>query len=168
MKIYRFIGEYDFLSNFYPCTIIFEGIRYSSVEHAYVASKTLDKQFRKKIAHLTAKDAGLVKKLGRKCRLRPGWEEMKLRLMKDFLIQKYTQDEFKKKLLETGDQEVIEGNYWHDNYWGDCLCEKCESIEGSNHLGKLLTEIREKVKGKKDDVSAVCYSAHGCDWSVPS
>lgn len=168
MKIYRFVGEYDYLSNFYPIPIIFEGIRYASVEHSYVASKTLDKQFRKKIASLTAKDAGLAKKLGRKCKLRPGWEEIKLRLMKDFLTQKFTQEPLKTKLLETDDQEIIEGNYWHDNYWGECLCEKCDgNVEGKNNLGKLLMEIREKLKGAQN-VSTVCYSAHGCLRGVSS
>jgi ribA/ribD-fused uncharacterized protein len=168
MKIYRFIGEYEFLSNFHPVVIIFEGIRYASVEHAYVASKTMDKQFRKKIAKLTGNYAALAKKMGRKCRVRPGWEEIKLRLMRDFLTQKFTQEPLKTQLLQTGDQELIEGNYWHDNYWGECICEKCNGVVNSqNHLGKLLMEIREKVKGK-ENVSTVCYSSHGCDWGVPS
>jgi len=169
MKIFRFVEEYAFLSNFYPATIIFEGIRYQTLEHAFVASKTLDKQFRKKIAKLPAKDAGLAKAMGRKCKLRPGWEEIKIRMMKDFLTQKFNQEPFKTKLLDTADQELIEGNYHHDNFWGDCICEKCdEKILGENNLGKLLTELREKLKGNKTNVSTVCYTAHVCGGGVPS
>lgn len=167
MKIFRFVDEYAFLSNFYPVVIIFEGVRYSTLEHAFVASKTLDKQFRKKIAKLPAKDAGLAKSMGGKCKLRPGWDEIKIRMMKDFLTQKFNQEPFRTQLLDTGDQELVEGNYWHDNFWGDCICEKCdEFIPGENHLGKLLTEIREKLKGSKANVSTVCYTAHDCGGSV--
>jgi ribA/ribD-fused uncharacterized protein len=167
MKIYRFVNEYEFLSNFYPAIIIFEGVRYLTLEHAFVASKTLDKQFRKRIARLPAKDAGLAKSMGRKCKLRPGWDEIKIRMMKDFLFQKFSQEPFKTKLLETGDQELVEGNYWHDNFWGDCICEKCdELIPGENNLGKLLMEVRQKLKGNNKNVSTVCYTAHDCGGGI--
>lgn len=36
-------------------------------------------------------------------------------------------------------EELIEGNYWHDTYWG-----VCEGV-GENHLGKLLMEIRNEL-----------------------
>jgi predicted NAD-dependent protein-ADP-ribosyltransferase YbiA (DUF1768 family) len=51
--------------------------------------------------------------------------------------------DIRKALLATHPQELVEGNYWHDNYWGNCLCPKCTHIEGQNHLGKLLMKIRE-------------------------
>lgn len=38
----KFDGEYDFLSNFYPCDIKFEGLLYNSNEAAYQAAKTID------------------------------------------------------------------------------------------------------------------------------
>ena len=40
--INEFQGKYRFLSNFYPCDIVYEGIQYPSTEHAYQAAKTLD------------------------------------------------------------------------------------------------------------------------------
>jgi len=49
------------------------------------------------------------------------------------------------KLLETGDRELIEGNYWKDTFWGvykDPLGHK----HGLNHLGKLLMRIRFEIK----------------------
>lgn len=39
-------------------------------------------------------------------------------------------------------REIVEGNYWHDNYWGNCTCDKCKNIEGQNKLGKILMKIR--------------------------
>ena len=40
---------------------------------------------------------------------------------------------------------LIEGNYWHDNYWGNCLCPKCKEIEGQNQLGKILMKVRSTL-----------------------
>ena len=38
--------------------------------------------------------------------------------------------------------EIVEINNWHDNYWGECICEKCKNKEKHNYLGKLLMKIR--------------------------
>lgn len=43
-SITSFKDKYRWLSNFWPAQIEFEGIKYPSVEHAYVASKTLDRK----------------------------------------------------------------------------------------------------------------------------
>jgi predicted NAD-dependent protein-ADP-ribosyltransferase YbiA (DUF1768 family) len=44
-------------------------------------------------------------------------------------------------LLGTGQLLIVEGNWWHDNFWGDCQCPKCYKI-GANNLGKILMEVR--------------------------
>jgi predicted NAD-dependent protein-ADP-ribosyltransferase YbiA (DUF1768 family) len=56
-----------------------------------------------------------------------------------FKNQKLAQD-----LLETGELELIEGNNWHDNFWGSCSCPKCGS-GGLNYLGKILMRIRAEL-----------------------
>jgi predicted NAD-dependent protein-ADP-ribosyltransferase YbiA (DUF1768 family) len=43
----------------------------------------------------------------------------------------------KKKLIESGDKELIE-NSWRDTYWG-----WGENRDGENHLGKIWMEIRK-------------------------
>lgn len=40
-EIKSFTGKYSFLSNFYPCKVLFEGVRYPSVEHAFQAAKNI-------------------------------------------------------------------------------------------------------------------------------
>jgi predicted NAD-dependent protein-ADP-ribosyltransferase YbiA (DUF1768 family) len=47
-------------------------------------------------------------------------------------------------LLATGDRDLIEGNTWHDNFWGVCSCPKCTfpPIPQTNWLGKILVEER--------------------------
>jgi ribA/ribD-fused uncharacterized protein len=137
-----FKGPYEKFSNFYPCKIYYEQLWYPTVEHAYVAAKSKDKFFRWKIAHMDAEDAGAAKKFGRKVILRSDWEMVKLSIMRSLLNQKFSNIEFKSLLLSTEDADIIEGNYWHDNYWGDCRCKKCKNIIGRNNLGKILMEIR--------------------------
>lgn len=141
-------GEFSFLSNFYPAQVKFEGLNYPTVEHAYQASKSTEFFFRKLIVALPANKAGLAKKRGRTIRLRKDWEDVKINIMHDLLCSKFKQDPLKTKLLSTGKFKLIEGNYWHDNIWGDCFCKKCKNIEGENWLGKLLMDVREQLNEK--------------------
>jgi predicted NAD-dependent protein-ADP-ribosyltransferase YbiA (DUF1768 family) len=36
-------------------------------------------------------------------------------------------------------EPIVENNTWNDTYWGVC------NNVGENHLGKLLTEIKEEL-----------------------
>jgi ribA/ribD-fused uncharacterized protein len=154
-EIKMFNKEYAFLSNFYPAIIQFEGLNYATVEHAFVAAKTTEFFFRKLIVSLPAEKAGLAKKRGRTIKLRKGWDDMKIDIMHELLCYKFKQPSFKKMLLETGDAKLIEGNFWHDNIWGNCMCPKCKDIEGQNWLGRLLTDVRDQVEQKGH-----CYRGH--------
>lgn len=49
------------------------------------------------------------------------------------------------KLLATGGQELIEGNRWHDTFWGRCVCERCKGT-GQNWLGRLIMQVREELR----------------------
>ena len=51
-------------------------------------------------------------------------------------------------LLSTGDQELIEGTWWHDKFWGICICTKCAN-KGDNNLGKILMTVREEISLQK-------------------
>lgn len=140
--------------------IFWKGLKFPSVEHAYVASKSLDPNFWKRIAKLAAKDTGLAKKLGRNIQLRKDWDEVKVPFMEQFLIQKFAYDKFDKKLMETGYEQLIEGNFWHDNFWGDCFCKRCLKTKGQNTLGKLIMKIRE-FKRKSDMKILLTGDIHG-------
>ena len=134
--INSFTGKYSFLSNFYPTKgIEYEGIVYLTVEHAYQAAKSLSPIERDYINRAPTPSA--AKKAGRYLTLRTDWEEVKLEIMSTLLKSKYQWADLKLLLLETGDEELIEGNWWGDTYWGICRGV------GENHLGKLLMEIRD-------------------------
>ena len=135
-----FDGEYAFLSNFYNASCIFEGKLYPTVEHAFQAAKSLDHAEREWIA--AAGSPGLAKRLGRRINLRPDWEKVKFNVMEECLRSKFADPVLKQKLLATGDEELVEGNYWHDNTYGNCSCEKCKDIVGRNMLGNILMKLR--------------------------
>lgn len=105
--------------------------------------KTLDEDIRKEFMQLPP---NLAKRKGRKVKLRPDWEEFKDDIMYGICLQKfvYSNKELLRLLHKTGDEEIIEGNYWHDNYWGNCTCDRCKNIEGKNKLGKILMLIRRE------------------------
>jgi ribA/ribD-fused uncharacterized protein len=134
-KIESFSGDFRFLSNFWPCTINFEGLIFPSVEHAYQAAKTLDLNTREEIR--IAKTPGIAKKLGKKVELRKDWNLVKISVMKTCLLQKFSDETLKFKLLKTTPLYLEEGNNWGDVFWGIC------NGVGENNLGKLLMQIRD-------------------------
>lgn len=150
MIISKFDGEYAFLSNFYPSPFVFkEGedeFVAKTVEHYFQYAKTPSME--EGIWILNAATPGEAKRLGRKSYLRKDWEEVKEDVMLFALREKFSNPELRKKLLATGDATLIEGNYWHDNYWGVCTCENCVSngIVGRNRLGTLLMKVREEIR----------------------
>lgn len=154
-----FDGKYAFLSNFYPSGIkgVDEAnILYPTVEHAFQAMKTANINERLKIA--AADTPGKAKRLGRKVSLRENWDLIKGKYMYTFVYIKFNQNPYLKDLLlQTGNATLVEGNTWHDNYWGNCTCEKCKNIKGQNHLGKILMHVREQLQEADASVKEMPY-----------
>lgn len=148
MVIKSFTGEFTFLSNFSDSFILYDGILYKNAESMYQAYKCKNKSQRYKL--FTGISGAEAKKRGRKIDVRNDWEEVKFSIMKLVVEQKFKQNlSIRKKLLDTGEEQIIEGNYWHDSYWGVCTCDKCKSINGENNLGKILMEVRDYYKQKQ-------------------
>ena len=136
--INRFDGEYRFLSNFFPSPIRYDGILYTTVEHAYQAQKTLDIGERRKIANLRSPFS--AKKVGKVIMLRKDWHKVSLNIMYQLVLLKFTSHpELAKDLLATGEQEIVEGNDWGDTFWG-----KVDG-KGLNHLGRILMRVRDEL-----------------------
>lgn len=131
-------AAYRWLSNFWPVPVKLDGLEYPTTEHAFQAAKTLDPKQRFLISALT--DPGRAKQAGKKVTLRANWEQIKISVMRELLVQKFAIPELRERLLNTKDMILIEGNYWNDTFWG-----VCKGV-GENHLGKLLMEIREEIR----------------------
>lgn len=152
MTIEYFIGQYDFLSNFYFRDIVYEGIAYPTVENAFQAAKILKDT--PKATNLERVRLGFVrvtpsmaKHKGGRIVLRDDWEEIKDQVMYDILKIKFTSNkDLRDRLISTGNVYILDGNSHHDNYWGQCNCEKCINEKGQNVLGKLLMRVREEIR----------------------
>lgn len=134
--ITSFSGDYRWLSNFWECSVEFEGVMYPSSEHAYQAAKTLNKRERLKIRDQST--PGKAKKAGQKIEIRSDWEDVKLNVMRTILLDKFNRHpDLRAKLVATGNAGLIEGNHWNDTFWGVCRGK------GTNHLGRILMKIRD-------------------------
>lgn len=135
MVIDSFSGSYRFLSNFYPCPIVYENDLYPSLEHAFQAAKTTDSKEREWVR--SARQPGEAKRRGRKVTKRSEWDDIRVNVMRELLLQKFNNPELRQRLLNTGEAQLIEGNNWGDVFWGVCRGR------GENWLGKLLMEVRD-------------------------
>jgi len=142
IKIASFQGPYRFLSNFWKCSVVYDGIDFISSEHAYQAAKTLDIKERLQIRD--CKTAGDSKRASRKLTIRPDWEEVKYQIMMDILTIKFKNPLLRSWLKNTRNAILEEGNLWHDKFWGVCNCAKCKG-QGQNFLGKALMEVRSRI-----------------------
>lgn len=146
-KIDHFRGDYYFLSNFYSQKIPLlvpnpedseSLVPVKTVEHGYQMSKCVLAGDAKHI--MLADSPGEAKRRGKRVMLRDDWEQVKIPIMRELLRQKFFKGELRFALLDTGDAELVEGNWWGDRFWGVC------NGEGENWLGKLLMQIREEVR----------------------
>lgn len=136
-KMFR--GDYWFLSNFCYSPVEYKGIEYPSVECAYQAQKTDNVALKRKFTNISSKEA---KRLG--CQIKPpaDWYNRNVQIMTELLRLKFENPHLKQKLLATGNELLIENNYWNDTFWGVC------NGVGNNMLGKLLMQIRDELKNK--------------------
>ncbi len=140
--INEFKGDYRWLSNFEAVTIKLGEHIYPSVEHAYMSAKCDSSEW--KLFCMDARNtAGDVKKKSREVKLVDNWDRYKFLVMQSCLEQKYEQEPFRSKLIKTGTQNIVEGNYFGDIIWGVDL--KYTPNIGENHLGRMIMKIREDL-----------------------
>lgn len=134
----KFEGKYAFLSNFSESFVFMDQYEYPTVEHAYQAAKTNDQEIRDKIRKTATPNQ--AKKMGRRVQIKKNWDYEKVSIMYWLLKDKFSIPEFRDKLLATGNDILIEGNWWGDTFWG------VSNGKGENVLGQLLMLIRSEIK----------------------
>jgi hypothetical protein len=136
--INKFKNKYAFLSNFYESPLYYQGLMFKNAEAAFQAQKESDISKKMAYCHFSAQDA---KNAGRQAQLPYIWENIKLSIMFDVILAKFSQNaDLKSMLLETGNEELVEGNTWGDMFWGKV------NGEGENHLGKTLMNVRTVLR----------------------
>lgn len=137
-----FRGEHAWLSNMYECGIEYKDYLFNSVENAYMWEKNPEDPEWLKMCLVYS--AGKIKRESKAITIRNDWDEIKLNVMETLLTIKFNQEPFKTKLIETGDQNIVEGTLWGDSFWGVDL--KVNPNYGENHLGRLIMKIRDQLK----------------------
>lgn len=139
-RIDSFSGPNEFLSNFHGGSVTIDGYVFKTAEHAYQAAKATNT-----VDFLTVCNCatpGIAKRAGRKIKVDPSWEQIKVGVMRKVLVAKFSNDVLARKLVATYPQYLEEGNTWGDVFWGVC------GGKGQNMLGKLLMEVRDELISK--------------------
>ena len=127
--------RYHFLSNMFPCKIVYKGMQFKCSESIYQGIKT------DRLEEFKDLDGYSAKQKAKTFTERSDWRDIKINVMKLVLQLKFTQNPLLKKwLLATGDEYIEETNHWKDTYWGVC------NGVGENNLGILLMKLRDHFR----------------------
>lgn len=178
IKFFSNKSRYAELSNFWVHQVPLEdgGVSYQSSEHIFQSKKfvypgalPLSKEYGKTVvaraaSPFEAKVLGGMQPAGRGralhlnsimkrykadgVKLRPNWDSIRLDVMRETLMIKFTQDLVCRQVLLSTRGCHLEEDSPYDKFWGTG-----GNGSGSNHLGKLLVAIREEFL-LAEDVSA--------------
>lgn len=136
--------EASFLSNFTAVKIPYAGKIYASVEHAYQSAKSDDPKWKDYCANPNI-SAGDTKRESRTLPNKLGnWKEIRVKIMYDLLCLKFMQEPFRTQIKATKTQNLQEGNWWGDDFWGVDLT--MNPNYGENMLGRLLMQVRSEIQ----------------------
>ena len=146
INFYTTRDAHGYMSNFYKAKIVLDGKEWPSTEHYYQAQKSLDPVVREQIR--TAPSSGEAARLGRACKVRDDWEQIKRGVMYKCVYAKFTQNpHLSFALLATGNAKLVEktsGTVRPDSVWGDGYYG-----EGENWLGIILMIVRDILRVKE-------------------
>ena len=140
IRFYSVNDEYGSFSNFAPYPISLKGKTWPTSEHYFQAQKFAGTRHEEEIR--MAKTPMMAAQYGREKHrpLRRDWEDVKVQVMREALLAKFTQHEvLRLQLLATGNARLVEHTQ-NDRFWGDG-----GDGSGRNLLGLLLMEVREQL-----------------------
>ena len=154
-KVYLFFGKMSHLPNFHHQSFEYEGNVISCVEQGYQSEKA---RFvgREDLADsiLSMSDPVHMKRTGDGISDDQWYSSgTALATMKKLLVAKFTQCAgLRKTLINTGSRTLVESSP-SSLYWGSGIHMKHQDAlntdvyKGSNHMGRLLGEVRDSIKG---------------------
>lgn len=148
INFYSVSDEFGEFSNFAVFPIKLQGKRWPTSEHYFQAQKFQNSAHQEEIRK--AKTPMIAARLGRdrKKKLRRDWESVKDHVMRAAVTAKFSQhEELRVMLLATGEAKLVEHTA-NDSYWGDG-----GDGSGKNMLGRILMEVREKLREQESETS---------------
>ena len=139
IDFYKEFGPLGYLANYSNHSFFEDGIFYKTVEHYYQAHKFDNEElFNKVLEAETPKEASNIGRDRNNIR-REDFD--KLQVMYQGLYLKFSQNkDIRTKLIETRNSLIREMTV-KENYWGIG-----PELDGENHIGILLMQVREKIK----------------------
>lgn len=149
-QVFFYEQEFYVLSNFSAFTLQWKGRKFDTSEAAYHFEKFPDSpDIQELIINAPSAHEAYQIASRHKQHRRIDWDDVKVSIMLEILLQKVTQHEYvRRKLMETGFRQLIEDS-WRDSFWG-----WGEDCKGLNMLGKLWEKVREELKAGKLNCSA--------------
>lgn len=141
---YKEFGPLGYLASYSQDGFYCNGVYYQTTEHFFQAQKFDDEIIKKQI--IKAKYPKIASEIGRKRSNVPrkNWKKIKDYIMYDAVLMKFRANtEIAKKLLATGDDEIVEETV-KENYWG---CGP--NYDGKNIYGKILCAVRNELRSEK-------------------
>lgn len=146
-QVFFYEQDHYYLSNFsaFMLQLAVKGstVWFPTVEHAYHWRKfyEVDNGIAALVLNSTSAHDAFKAAERHKAKRRRDWDDIKIGVMKSYLVAKADQHEYvRRKLLETGDRELVE-NSWRDDFWG-----WGPDRTGQNMLGKLWMEVRAELR----------------------
>eukprot|EP01062_Namystynia_karyoxenos_P064500 TRINITY_DN5746_c0_g1_i1.p1 TRINITY_DN5746_c0_g1~~TRINITY_DN5746_c0_g1_i1.p1 ORF type:complete len:1160 (+),score=210.14 TRINITY_DN5746_c0_g1_i1:85-3564(+) len=155
--VYGYAGNWGELTSFWPCSFVFEGLTYPSLEHCYQSQKFADPEHREEIR--TARTCDEAHRSGKAFRpgrtLRADWDEIRDDVMRGAMMAKFVQNpKCTATLLSTGKRTIVFADK-DDNHWGIGMGT------GANRYGALLMELRDMYLRTEAATHAVVVSVLG-------
>ena len=141
INFYSTQSEFGCFSNFSRHSVWLKGKSWPTSEHYFQAQKFVGTEHEEAVRK--AKTPGIAAQIGRdrKRPLRRDWEKVKDSIMRDAVLDKFSQHaDLKEILLSTADAKLVEHTF-NDSYWGDG-----GDGSGQNKLGQILMSVREELR----------------------
>ncbi len=141
INFYKEHGPLGYLASYSNHGFELDGQYWPTTEHYYQAQKFSDPLIKEKIRMAsTPKEASTIGR-DRSLPIRSDWDEIRQEIMHKAVLAKFkTNKDILKKLLDTGNEEIVEctTKEW---YWG---CGPDGT--GQNNYGKILCQVRSELK----------------------
>lgn len=139
IKIPYYEHSFFALSNFSAHRIFFKGEFYPTCEHAFHTQKFEDEAIRDEIKKSGSPVEAFLLGKKYKDRRRSDWDQIKLNVMYEILLEKVRQHpDVKESLLATKDEEIVEES--EGKFWGNGL-----DGSGENQCGKVWMRVRDEI-----------------------
>jgi ribA/ribD-fused uncharacterized protein len=141
IRFYRVAERYGCFSNFAPYPVRLDRVEWPTSEHYFQAQKFTDAETREAIRGAPSPMEAAELGRSRARSLRRDWETVKVDVMREAVLAKFTQHpDLRRTLLATGDAALVEHTR-RDAFWGDG-----GDGSGRNKLGRVLMEVRARLR----------------------